>query len=144
MRCREYFWPEDDVIAAGNLNQSEFTTKKGRKENSSKVKAVQKDTMDEKWIESFEALVNTPQAWKRGQQLESSHCFLIKNACRQTCVGAKDGGTVKWSTFPWCPAGRAFAPWQWLGAVLQSSDLFFTLLISYSFEIWGTFLTIAT
>ena len=70
MRCREYFWPEDDVIAAGNLNQSEFTTKKGRKENSSKVKAVQKDTMDEKWIESFEALVNTPQAWKRGQQLE--------------------------------------------------------------------------
>ena len=144
MRCREYFWPEDDVIAAGNLKQSESTTKKGRKENSSKVKAVRKDTMDEKWIESFEALVNTPQAWKRGQQLESSHRFLSKNACRQKCVGAKDGGTVKWSTFPWCPAGRAFAPWQWLGAVLQSSDLFFTLLISYSFEIWGTFVTIAT
>ena len=36
------------MIAAGNLSQSEFTTKKGRKENSSKVKAVQKDTMDEK------------------------------------------------------------------------------------------------
>ena len=69
-RFREYFGPEDD-------GREPEPVWKGRKENSSKVKAVPKDTMDEKWIELFEALVNTSQAWETWATIRISTLFFL-------------------------------------------------------------------
>ena len=125
---------------------------KGRKGNSSNKSQSRTKRLDGWEMNLIIWSISRLKTWATIRIFTLIFFFLNWESVTKVC--RRKGRRVRWSTFPWCLAGTArqdrklistvYALSQCFRAVKQVSDLFFTLLISNSVEIWGKFLTIAT